>query len=77
MCNGGLGWFEDLSVADPYYILPIVMSSTTFLQIKMGADGMNTGAMGPVVKKLIYCIPPVMFFFVKDFPAVSGMIMIF
>jgi len=69
MVQGGLGWFEDLSVADPYYILPIVMSSTTFLQIKMGADGMNTGAMGPVVKKLIYCIPPVMFFFVKDFPA--------
>lgn len=69
MCNGGLGWFEDLSVADPYYILPMVMCTTTFFQIKMGADGMNVGAMGPIAKKVIYLIPPVMFFFMKDFPA--------
>ena len=72
MCNGGLGWFEDLSVPDPYYILPMVMCTTTFFQIKMGADGMNVGAMGPIAKKLIYLIPPVMFFFMKDFPAVSA-----
>jgi len=69
MCNGGLFWFEDLSVADPYYILPTVMCSTTFLQIKLGADGMNAGAMGPVAKQVIYLIPPVMFLFMKDFPA--------
>jgi len=69
MCNGGLGWFEDLSVADPYYILPTVMCTTTFLQIKLGADGMNAGAMGPVAKYVIYLIPPVMFLFMKDFPA--------
>ena len=72
MCNGGLGWFEDLSVADPYYILPMVMCTTTFFQIKMGADGMNVGAMGPIAKKVVYLIPPVMFFFMKDFPAVSA-----
>ena len=72
MCNGGLFWFEDLSVADPYYILPTVMCSTTFLQIKLGADGMNAGAMGPVAKQVIYLIPPVMFLFMKDFPAVSA-----
>ena len=72
MCQGGLVWFEDLSVPDPYYILPIVMCCTTALQIKLGADGMTS--VGPVAKKLIYLIPPVMFFFMKDFPAVSGII---
>ena len=74
MCHGGLFWFEDLSLADPYYILPIVMCSTLALQIKFGADGMNAGAVSPVMKKVVYFIPPVMFFFTKDFPAVSGII---
>ena len=37
-----------------------------------GIGGMNVGAMGPIAKKVIYLIPPVMFFFMKDFPAVSA-----
>jgi len=69
MCHGGFGWVEDLSIPDPYYILPAVMCCTTFFQIKMGADGMSMDAMGPIVKKVIFLIPPVMFFFMKDFPA--------
>ena len=74
MCYGGLYWFEDLSVPDPYYILPVVMATTLALQIKLGADGMNVGTVSPLMKKVVYCIPPVMFFVTKDFPAVSRIV---
>ena len=28
-------WIHDLSAADPYYVLPIVMGATQFLQVKL------------------------------------------
>jgi YidC/Oxa1 family membrane protein insertase len=29
-----LGWIQDLSIKDPYYILPLVMGATSFIQMK-------------------------------------------
>ncbi|WWC92793.1 uncharacterized protein L201_007752 [Kwoniella dendrophila CBS 6074] len=40
--EGGLGWVTDLTVADPYYILPLTSLLFTNLVFKYGADGMNT-----------------------------------
>jgi YidC/Oxa1 family membrane protein insertase len=32
MMHGGLFWFQDLTVPDPYYLLPLLTSTTMFLQ---------------------------------------------
>jgi YidC/Oxa1 family membrane protein insertase len=29
-----LGWIHDLSVKDPYYILPLIMGATSFIQTR-------------------------------------------
>ncbi|KAK6627336.1 hypothetical protein RUM44_009813 [Polyplax serrata] len=39
MKTGGLLWFPDLTMADPYYILPLSISSTLFIIIETGAEG--------------------------------------
>ena len=33
MESGGLGWFTDLTIPDPYYGLPLLLCSSTFLQV--------------------------------------------
>jgi YidC/Oxa1 family membrane protein insertase len=38
MTQEGLFWFQNLTVPDPYYILPIVTSSTLFVILKMGIE---------------------------------------
>ena len=38
MKGGGLSWFSDLTVADPYYILPLLTSATLFIQFKLGIE---------------------------------------
>ena len=38
MKTGGLSWFADLTVADPYYILPILTSTTLFVQFYLGVE---------------------------------------
>jgi len=68
MTNGGLAWFTDLTVMDPYYVLPAIMATSIFFQFKLSVDGMGTG-MSPLMKKAIFVVPPVMFFMMKGFPA--------
>lgn len=57
-------WIKDLSVRDPYFILPIVMTLTTLLQ-----TALNPAPPDPMQAKLMWLMPlifSVMFFF---FPA--------
>ena len=59
-----IGWIQDLSAEDPYYILPIVMTLTTMLQ-----TALNPVPPDPMQAKLMWYMPlvfSVMFFF---FPA--------
>jgi YidC/Oxa1 family membrane protein insertase len=61
-------WIHDLSVADPYYILPIVMLLTTMLQ-----TALNPAPPDPMQAKMMWIMPLVfsaMFFF---FP--SGLVL--
>lgn len=58
------GWIHDLSVADPYYILPIIMGASMILQSKL-----NPTPPDPMQAKLMQIMPivfSVVFFF---FPA--------
>ena len=42
MTDGGMLWFTDLTVADPYYALPIASSAVFLLTVELGAaDGMQ------------------------------------
>lgn len=38
MSEGGLWWFTDLTVADPFYLLPIITSLTMLATIEVGTD---------------------------------------
>ncbi len=62
-------WIKDLSAADPYYILPIVMGATQFLQQKFAP--MGTG--DPTQKKIFLLMPVVMTVLFLGFP--SGMVL--
>ncbi|MBN9428169.1 MAG: membrane protein insertase YidC [Burkholderiales bacterium] len=59
-----LGWITDLSAPDPFYILPLVMAATMFIQVRL-----NPTPPDPIQAKMMMIMPlvfSVMFFF---FPA--------
>jgi YidC/Oxa1 family membrane protein insertase len=59
-----IGWITDLSVPDPWFILPVIMAATTMLQ-----TALNPTPPDPMQAKLMWYMPlifSVMFFF---FPA--------
>lgn len=59
------GWISDLSVADPYYILPLVLGGLMFLQQKMTP---NPG-MDPNQQKIMMIMPVVFTFMMLALPA--------
>ena len=59
-----LGWIQDLSSPDPFYILPVIMAVSMFIQTKL-----NPTPPDPIQAKVMMFMPiafSVMFFF---FPA--------
>jgi YidC/Oxa1 family membrane protein insertase len=55
-----LGWIHDLSAKDPFYILPLVMTASSFLQVKL-----NPTPPDPMQARLMWIMPlafSVMFF---------------
>jgi YidC/Oxa1 family membrane protein insertase len=70
MKTGGLYWFADLTVADPYYVLPILTSLTLFLQFKIGAEyGTKMDQMKPAMKAFMTLFPCLLLAFTHSFPA--------
>jgi len=57
-------WIQDLTVPDPYKVLPIVMGITQFVQTKM-----TPAPPDPVQKRLMQAMPIVFTFFSLAFPA--------
>ena len=74
---GGMGWFTDLTICDPMYILPMLSCTTMFLNMKWGADAANAGDAPGVPKDLMvnvmrfmtYGMPIMMFPVMLQFPA--------
>jgi len=59
-----MGWVTDLSVADPYYVFPVLMGATMFIQQKL------TPSMGdPMQQKIMMFLPIVFTFLFLTFPA--------
>ncbi|KAJ8683965.1 hypothetical protein QAD02_019757 [Eretmocerus hayati] len=69
MKEGGMLWFTDLTVPDPYYLLPVITCATLFLTIKTGADFVRTDSMGPIMRNVITVAPLIMFPFIMNFEA--------
>ena len=57
-------WLTDLSVKDPYYITPVVMGITMFIQQKL-----TPSTMDPMQAKMMMAMPIVFTFMFLNFPA--------
>ncbi len=57
-------WITDLSAMDPYYISPVLMGGSMFLQQKMSPSGMD-----PMQAKMMMMMPVVFTFLFLKFPA--------
>ncbi|MEO5862683.1 MAG: membrane protein insertase YidC [Burkholderiales bacterium] len=58
------GWIKDLSAADPYYILPVLMGATMILQTRL-----NPTPPDPIQAKIMMYMPIVFSFMFLWFPA--------
>lgn len=61
-------WIDDLSLKDPYYILPIIMGITMVIQMKM-----TPSTMEPMQQKIMMLMPVVFTFMFLTFP--SGLVL--
>lgn len=61
------GWITDLSIHDPYYILPVLMGGGMFLQQKM-----TMSSMDPSQKQMMYMMPIIFTFIFLKMP--SGLV---
>ena len=64
-----IGWITDLSRQDPYFVLPILMGITMYIQQKITPNTMTD----PVQKKIFQWLPVLMTFFFLTFP--SGLVL--
>ena len=60
-----IGWITDLSHQDPYFVLPILMGITMYIQQKITPNTMTD----PTQKKIFQFLPVIMTFFFLTFPA--------
>jgi YidC/Oxa1 family membrane protein insertase len=63
-----IGWLQDLSVQDPYFILPVVMGISMFIQQKL-----NPQPADPMQAKIMQFLPPVFTIMFLFFP--SGLVL--
>ncbi|XP_016989012.1 mitochondrial inner membrane protein OXA1L [Drosophila rhopaloa] len=70
MRDGGLFWFTDLTLADPFYLLPMITSATLYLTIEIGTDSARLSAANMnTMKYVLRALPLVIFPFTMNFPA--------
>lgn len=68
--EGGLWWFTDLTLADPYFLLPAITSATLYLTIEIGTDSARLSAQNMhVMKYVLRALPIVIFPFTMNFPS--------
>jgi len=61
-------WINDLSQKDPYYVLPVLMGISMYIQQKL-----NPPPMDPVQQKVLQALPIIFTFFFAFFP--SGLVL--
>ncbi|XP_072705314.1 mitochondrial inner membrane protein OXA1L [Ciconia boyciana] len=66
--RGGLAWFPDLAAPDPYYVLPLLVTASTWLVLEVGAE---TGVASPgagAVRQMLRLLPLFFLPFILHFP---------
>lgn len=61
-------WLDDLSTPDPYFVLPLIMAATMFLQHKL-----NPSPIDPIQQKVMMMLPFIFGVFFAFFP--SGLVL--
>jgi YidC/Oxa1 family membrane protein insertase len=59
-----LGWIQDLSIQDPYFILPIIMGASMFVQMSL-----NPTPPDPMQARVMKLMPVIFSVFFLFFPA--------
>ncbi|XP_051836393.1 mitochondrial inner membrane protein OXA1L [Antechinus flavipes] len=68
MQNGGLLWFQDLTVADPTYALPLIVTASMWAILELGAEtGINNASLR-MMKNFFRVLPLVVLPFTIHFP---------
>lgn len=71
--SGGALWFTDLTIADPYYALPLISAATMWVVLKVGSEsGIRSDTMAGIMRYVVNCFPVIVFFVGMKFPAVSS-----
>lgn len=70
LVTGGDFWFTNLTIPDPYYILPTITGLSTLLLFELGAEGMMTpsNAMAPFLRAFMRIIPIAIVYVTSGFP---------
>ncbi|XP_064611199.1 mitochondrial inner membrane protein OXA1L-like [Liolophura sinensis] len=68
MKTGGMFWFTDLTVADPFYALPLLTMATFLLTVEVGVDGVKANTMTHGMKWFMRAMPVFIFPFISNFP---------
>ncbi|MDR2688882.1 MAG: membrane protein insertase YidC [Azoarcus sp.] len=63
-----LGWIQDLSARDPYFILPVIMGASMLIQMKL-----NPSSPDPLQAKIMMAMPIIFTFMFLWFP--SGLVL--
>ena len=69
MASGGIWWFTDLTIPDPYFILPIMTSLTMLATLELGVDGQRASSLTPQMRMLMRIMPLVMLPVTISFPS--------
>ena len=69
--TGGALWFTDLTLADPFYLLPLITVSSLYINFKVGGEGIDLNSQPKFMRNFINVMILVSFPVMCSFPAVS------
>lgn len=67
--TGGMLWFTDLTVPDPFYILPLITSVSLFCTLELGAESGVRADNLQWTRYVFRCLPVVIFPITMNFPS--------
>jgi len=75
--TGGTAWFYDLSAADPFFLLPLLTTSSLLVNLWIGGDGLDLNSLPPFMRKLIFVLPIISFPVMCSFPSALNVYWLF
>ena len=67
--TGGALWFNDLTISDPFFLLPLLTTSSLLVNLWIGGEGQSLDTMPPPLRKVIFALPIISFPFMCYFPS--------